>query len=453
MPDPHQPGNNTLSTPIDDLFAALFAPTTLPASPLPGSRPPPGSISTPSSATDSEFGAFVSVPASEDPLAQSPSSEAIPLGTPARHPLSASADFFAEARAATARNQLGVLEELLNHEDDPMYWHNKHELSPLSSAIPSGVTTPQQPPPQSTAAEDSAAVDILGVLAEPVKVAMQTITVAKPLLDALNEATSDSPFAPPPSQTESVSVTPRRPVPPSSSPIARSPSLPPSPSQLSPPILTRVESTSTFTPSSLPSRWMTSFLTYRGPPPSTIPPARIVPNRASISHGSPFAASPFVPASGAPGFDGDHTWNKGFDAGDGADSRDRRGVQLLGRKESTRAVLGTTLADAVRPAHFTRSIFSITDQEAGKKKKNAPNVVADQLYSHLPVRARLSRSWTLLFSLDQHGISLHTLYARCSAHTGGALFVVNDADDGCFGAWVADGIREGHGSYIGSGES
>jgi hypothetical protein len=30
---------------------------------------------------------------------------------------------------------------------------------------------------------------------------------------------------------------------------------------------------------------------------------------------------------------------------------------------------------------------------------------------------------------------------------------VRDADDQCFGAWVADGIREGHGSYTGSGES
>jgi hypothetical protein len=129
-----------------------------------------------------------------------------------------------------------------------------------------------------------------------------------------------------------------------------------------------------------------------------------------------------VPASGAPGFDGDRAWNKGFDtASDGSNSPDRRGVQLLGRKESTRVVLETSLAIALR--------------------------------SHLPPRARLPRSWTLLFSIDQHGISLHTLYARCGAHAGGALLVIRTADDRCFGAWVADGIREGHGSYIGSGES
>ena len=94
---------------------------------------------------------------------------------------------------------------------------------------------------------------------------------------------------------------------------------------------------------------MTSFLTYRGPPPPASPPARPVPIRAEITHGSPFAASPFVPASGAPGFDGDRAWNKGFDDSDGSGASERRGVQLLGRKESTRVVLGNSLANTVCP--------------------------------------------------------------------------------------------------------
>jgi hypothetical protein len=258
-----------------------------------------------------------------------------------------SVEFFAEARAATARNQKGLLAELLEHEDDPMYWHEHAQssssppppssLSPPASAAPSGTTTPQPPQPQS---DTNSATGIIGAVVEPIKAVMET-TVVNPLFDALNEATSDSPFAPPPSG-------PRQPAPPS--PITRSPSLPPSPSRLSPPILTRVDSTSTFTPtSSQPSRWMTSFLTYRGPPPSTSPPARLGPVRAEITHGSPFATSPFVPASGAPGFDGDRMWNKGFDDSDGSGTTERRGVQLLGRKESTRVVLGTSLANTVRP--------------------------------------------------------------------------------------------------------
>jgi len=94
---------------------------------------------------------------------------------------------------------------------------------------------------------------------------------------------------------------------------------------------------------------MTSFLTYRGPPPSTSPPARLGPIRTEITHGSPFAASPFIPASGAPGFDGDRAWNKGFDDNNESGPPERRGMQLLGRKESTRVVLGVSLANTVRP--------------------------------------------------------------------------------------------------------
>jgi hypothetical protein len=70
-----------------------------------------------------------------------------------------------------------------------------------------------------------------------------------------------------------------------------------------------------------------------------------------------------MPASGAPGFDGDRAWNKGFDTdSNGTNSPERRGVQLLGRKESTRVVLETSLANAVRPipwfCFFTDKCFS-----------------------------------------------------------------------------------------------
>ncbi|KAI0295160.1 TLD-domain-containing protein [Multifurca ochricompacta] len=348
-----------------------------------------------------------------------------------------------------------------------------------------------------------------------------TNVTVEPLMEALSEAVSDNTFAVSAiplvtrhhqhhlakttrdrAESDSIIIAPsstststrRRPGVHPPSPITRSPSLPPSspPSRPSPPVLTRTESISTFMSrsgsgsglgsgsgsgsgsagaglglvgggswsgsSSLPSRWVTSFLTYRGPPlplsqaPTTapgIPPHSSIPKRSvtDITHGSPFAATPFVPASGAPGFDGDRKWNKkGFEVtgddggGGGGALDDRRAVQLLGRKESTRVVLETALANTLR--------------------------------SHLPARARLPRSWTLLFSLDQHGISLQTLYARCSAatsssstattttttsatpsHSSGALLVVCDAEETRFGAWIADGIREGHGSYTGSGES
>ncbi|KAI0061362.1 TLD-domain-containing protein, partial [Artomyces pyxidatus] len=139
-----------------------------------------------------------------------------------------------------------------------------------------------------------------------------------------------------------------------------------------------------------------------------------------ITHGSPFAAQPFVPASGAPGFAGDREWNKGgfeFDEPRG----DKRSLKLAGRKEVTVPVLTVALADQLRP--------------------------------HLPALARLPKTWTLLYSLDQHGISLHTLYTRCAAHPGGAVVVVRDANDAVFGAWMGEGVRPSKGAYFGSGES
>ncbi|KAK0484727.1 TLDc domain-containing protein, partial [Armillaria novae-zelandiae] len=73
----------------------------------------------------------------------------------------------------------------------------------------------------------------------------------------------------------------------------------------------------------------------------------------------------------------------------------------------------------------------------------------------LPALSRLPRSWTLLYSLDQHGISLNTLYARCEQlKPCGALVVFKDEGDTIFGAFVSDGIRQSRGKgHYGSGES
>jgi hypothetical protein len=76
----------------------------------------------------------------------------------------------------------------------------------------------------------------------------------------------------------------------------------------------------------------------------------------------------------------------------------------------------------------------------------------------LPALPRLARRWDLLYSLDQHGISLRTLYARCSEPTrkGGprpALLIVKDAPGDSFGAFVGEGIHPSPANYYGGGES
>lgn len=89
----------------------------------------------------------------------------------------------------------------------------------------------------------------------------------------------------------------------------------------------------------------------------------------------------------------------------------------------------------------------------------------------------------MIYSLDQHGISLNTLYTRCEEvlsssqanypsiiedvglGTRGILLIIKDAggegeegDEGAFGAWIADGGGLGMGKkggkgYFGGGES
>ncbi|KAJ7809001.1 hypothetical protein B0H14DRAFT_2380082 [Mycena olivaceomarginata] len=88
-------------------------------------------------------------------------------------------------------------------------------------------------------------------------------------------------------------------------------------------------------------------------------------------------------------------------------------------------------------------------------------VLSLQIHAHLPALLRLLRQWTLFYSLDQHGISLNTLYARCAPpssshppHPKGALVAMQDAAGMLFGAWVADGLRRStRGGYYGGGES
>ena len=76
-----------------------------------------------------------------------------------------------------------------------------------------------------------------------------------------------------------------------------------------------------------------------------------------------------------------------------------------------------------------------------------------QLRPQFPALARLPRFWNLLYSLDQHGISLNTLYTRCDSHVASTLVVIRDAEDAVFGAWMGEGVHPHRNGYYGSGES
>lgn len=219
------------------------------------------------------------------------------------------------SRKVTPEPAKGLLHELLTYEDEPMYFHAS------TSASTSRTSTPQPPPsnePRSTRSPRYPSSEF----------------------DWIEPQEMRSPDHP-----------------------TRSPSLPPSSTRLSSPEVQKAQSyfmPTSFTTSSFPTKWVSSLLSRPAPsvgrPPT--PPtesrfdgmpahgrAATIPGASPITHGTPFAAHTYVPPSGAPGFAGDRTWNKGFEFD--KENVERASVKLVGRKEGTNGILAVALADQV----------------------------------------------------------------------------------------------------------
>ncbi|TGZ82054.1 TLD-domain-containing protein [Ascodesmis nigricans] len=79
--------------------------------------------------------------------------------------------------------------------------------------------------------------------------------------------------------------------------------------------------------------------------------------------------------------------------------------------------------------------------------------LGEEIRSLLPARLQLFDTWTLAYSLEQHGVSLSTLYAKTAVKPrSGYVLVVKDTDGRLFGAFVSEGFRPSGGRYYGTGE-
>ncbi|KAJ3526519.1 hypothetical protein NM688_g8252 [Phlebia brevispora] len=179
----------------DDIFATLFSPAT--PRPSPATSPPPGDSGRPkygqrhsrTSSTDSEFGSFVSVPSQEDPLSQFVSaSDSVPF-TPLQN-----FEFFEGAKAAQDKNKQGVLDELLNHEADPLYF--LRSATPKNPQPDFNVPTlvPLEPPEFDTThdADSTASADTSGMLPEQPLIPIETNPLPlKPAQDKDNREVLD----------------------------------------------------------------------------------------------------------------------------------------------------------------------------------------------------------------------------------------------------------------------
>ncbi|GAA5876661.1 hypothetical protein JCM3774_005907 [Rhodotorula dairenensis] len=72
--------------------------------------------------------------------------------------------------------------------------------------------------------------------------------------------------------------------------------------------------------------------------------------------------------------------------------------------------------------------------------------IAEGIRPFLPPRLRLSSKWNLLYSLDQHGISVHTLFANLDRglrdRDGGFVLVVKSERDEIFGAYCSEALKD-----------
>lgn len=120
LPGDDEP-RNAVHDDTEDIFATLFSPATPRASPTlhpvqdEPSRPVRHSRS---ASVDSDFGSFVSVPSSEDPLHQL-EQDFSPLSFSPAPNIEFFDRFTESAKAATEKNKKDLLDELLRHEADP----------------------------------------------------------------------------------------------------------------------------------------------------------------------------------------------------------------------------------------------------------------------------------------------------------------------------------------------
>jgi hypothetical protein len=77
--------------------------------------------------------------------------------------------------------------------------------------------------------------------------------------------------------------------------------------------------------------------------------------------------------------------------------------------------------------------------------------ILEQLQPFLPVITRMASNTTLLYSMEQHGISIRTLYSNCQEYEGGSLVVIQTQTGSTFGAFVPEHLHI-QGGYYGTGE-
>ncbi|PCD41903.1 hypothetical protein AU210_004444 [Fusarium oxysporum f. sp. radicis-cucumerinum] len=111
-------------------------------------------------------------------------------------------------------------------------------------------------------------------------------------------------------------------------------------------------------------------------------------------------------------------------------------------------------ASPLRPPPLDPLVLHGYRQGTPTSAKLLTAAVAEEIRTMVPERLRIVDDWHLVYSLEQDGASLATLYQRCRQYEGkraGFVLVVKDLEGGIFGAYLSEYPHPAH-SYFGNGE-
>jgi len=111
-------------------------------------------------------------------------------------------------------------------------------------------------------------------------------------------------------------------------------------------------------------------------------------------------------------------------------------------------------ASPFQPPPLTPLILSGWASSTKDNAKLLTRALAEEIRLLIPARLQLVEEWNLLYSLEQDGVSLATLYEKSEDYRGkrgGYVLVVRDGLGGIFGAYLSD-ILHPNAHYYGTGE-
>ncbi|CAO3675382.1 unnamed protein product [Rhizopus stolonifer] len=91
----------------------------------------------------------------------------------------------------------------------------------------------------------------------------------------------------------------------------------------------------------------------------------------------------------------------------------------------------------------------------GRKRDTEPvltEFMAEKIRPYIPRRFRVASSWKMLYSLDQNGVSLFSLYSSTQSYDGPCIMIIKDADKQLYGAYLSHAFKCQNNTYYGTGE-